>query len=348
MVGIDVVANNRAEFFLVGRPLKDVAKAESLAGPGELVVSPSVYSLLKTNETKLASKLVFTSIESNFQRVDCPTSQSTIGDMLLYFKERGGASFVKRDAQSMIGDLISTCSTTLEESENSSLQSDIMRLLESHRHEATRDVVGKFTAELRRVVILFISIKYEPVLPEDTRGDYDILENFQNIYSIISESVTSRSGQVRQFINDDKGTVFIASFGLRGSVILHPSDIAIDAAKEAQKKLLDIMDIQCCVGITLGKIFCGETGSFQRYEYSLLGPSVNLSARLMAKGAWNQINCDEELKMQTGRRHTFTISGTHRLKGYDEPVPFFMPTQDKEKKNNETTSSCSLFFFSLS
>lgn len=343
MVGIDVVANNRAEFFLVGRPLKDVAKAESLAGPGELVVSPSVYSLLKTNETKLASKLVFTSIESNFQRVDCPTSQSTIDDMLLYFKERGGASFVKSDAQSMIGDLISTCSTTLEESENSSLQLDIMRLLESHRHEATRDVVGKFTAELRRVVILFISIKYEPVLPEDTRGDYDILENFQNIYSIISESVTSRSGQVRQFINDDKGTVFIASFGLRGSVILHPSDIAIDAAKEAQKKLLDIMDIQCCVGITLGKIFCGETGSFQRYEYSLLGPSVNLSARLMAKGEWNQINCDEELKMQTGRRHTFTISGTHRLKGYDEPVPFFMPTQDKEKKNNEQDDVVSFF-----
>ena len=141
--------------------------------------------------------------------------------------------------------------------ESTSLQSDLMRILDCHRHEAARDVVGKFTAELRQVVILFISIMYEPTLPEDPSEDDIILENFQSIYSIISDSVSSRNGQVRQFINDDKGTVFIASFGLRGSVILHPADTAVDAAKEAQKNLLGVMDIQCSIGITLGKIFCG-------------------------------------------------------------------------------------------
>lgn len=271
--------------------------------------------------------------------------------MLIYFKEKENAPTCKSDAQSLIGDLIqesTTHSISSEEevadtTESTSLQSDLMRILDCHRHEAARDVVGKFTAELRQVVILFISIMYEPTLPEDPSEDDIILENFQSIFSIISDSVSSRNGQVRQFINDDKGTVFIASFGLRGSVILHPADTAVDAAKEAQKNLLGVMDIQCSIGITLGKIFCGETGSSQRYEYSLLGPSVNLSARLMAKGAWGQINCDQELKNHTGRRHTFTISGTHKLKGYDMPVPFFMPTQDEEKKNEEEEDTVTFF-----
>ena len=171
---------------------------------------------------------------------------------------------------------------------------------------------------------------FEPNLPHDPSEDGGILENFQNIYSIITESVVSRSGQVRQFINDDKGTVFIASFGLRGSVIMRPTSTEVEAAIDAQEKLLRIMDIQCSIGITLGKIFCGETGSPHRYEYSLLGPPVNLSARLMAKGAPGEINCDEEVKTGTGRRHEFTLRGSHKLKGYEKPVPFYMPIEGKE------------------
>ena len=202
---------------------------------------------------------------------------------------------------------------------------------------------GKFTAELRRVVVIFISIKFEPALPDDPSQDSIILENFQSIYSIITDSVVSRSGQVRQFINDDKGTVFIASFGLRGSVTLHPSSTAVEAALDAQEKLLRVMDIQCTIGITLGKVFCGETGSPQRYEYSLLGPSCNLSARLMAKGAPGEINCDEEVKSSTGRRHEFTFRGSHKLKGYEKPVPFYMPIKGNNSGVEEKDDTIAFF-----
>ena len=321
----------------------DVAKAEQLAGPGELVVSPSVYSSLKKKDSMpISFKLVFTS-KDKYQRVDRP-NHLTIDDMLIYFKEKESTSTCKRDAQSLIDGLIQHKHSTPKETDfESSFQSDLMRSFECHRHEAARDVVGKFTAELRRVVILFISIMYEPDLSEDPSEDDIILHNFQSIFSILTLTLTSSGGQVRQFINDEKGTVFIASFGLRGSVILHPCDNAVTAAKEAQKKLFEIMGIKCSIGITLGKVFCGETGSFQRYEYSLLGPSVNLSARLMAKSSWGQINCDTELKNHAGRRHTFTISGTHHVKGYEMPVPFFMPDQDEEKKHEEQEDVVTFF-----
>ena len=278
IVGVHKYAHNNFNRLSLYQSFTDVAKAESLAGPGELVVSPSVYDSLHKGEAKsIASELVFSNVEDDYRRVSWPQCPS-VDDMLLHFDD---APRKKTDAQSLIRELVSNMSdcesmTSPDEADcvADSLQSDLMRLFEYHRHEAARDVVGKFTAELRRVVVLFISLDYEPSLsPNDPSEDSAILENFQSIYSIVTESISSRSGQVRQFINDDKGTVFIASFGLRGSVVLQPADTAVDAAKEVQRKLLSILDVQSTMGITMGKIFCGETGSFQRYEYPNHSPS---------------------------------------------------------------------------
>lgn len=335
-------------------------------------MSPSVHMSLASR--RAASDLSFTVLEDGFQRVLWP-DHPPVSEMVSYYRGKGKNEIdtTKEKAQLQIDRLVrshwrlealdessrsdpdlllrSGTTTTTTGSDDltlgslkpESLQSDIMQLLEYHRHEATRDVRGKFTAELRRVVVIFISIMFEPNLPNDPSEDSSILENFQNIYTIITESVVSRSGQVRQFINDDKGTILIASFGLRGSVTLHPSSIAVEAAIDAQEKLLRIMDIQSSIGITLGKVFCGETGSPQRYEYSLLGPSCNLSARLMAKGAPGEINCDEEVRTSAGKRHLFSFRGSHKLKGYEEPVPFYMPVECKDKGVEENDDITSFF-----
>lgn len=46
MAGIDVGANNRWEYLLLGQPLTDVAIAEAMAAKGELVISPEAHALL--------------------------------------------------------------------------------------------------------------------------------------------------------------------------------------------------------------------------------------------------------------------------------------------------------------
>ncbi len=46
MAGIDVGAQNRWEYLLLGQPLSDVAVAESMAAKGELVISPEAHALL--------------------------------------------------------------------------------------------------------------------------------------------------------------------------------------------------------------------------------------------------------------------------------------------------------------
>ena len=93
---------------------------------------------------------------------------------------------------------------------------------------------------------------------------------------------------------DDKGTVYIVSFGLRESVMLNAAVTVINAAQD-MLKLAFSMNIKSFIGFTHGKVFCGETSSLDRYEYSLMGPSMNFAARLMAKH-YALIICDEEVR----------------------------------------------------
>lgn len=152
----------------------DAATAEHLAGPGESVISPSVLHILKNkSDTPAVSKIVFTNVDKgggdySFHKVSW-SSPSIVEAISSYFEECNVSNY-KRDAQSLINELVQTTQVTPEEVDES-LKLDLMRLFEHHRHEAARDVAGKFTAELRRVAVLFISIKFEPTLPEDPSED---------------------------------------------------------------------------------------------------------------------------------------------------------------------------------
>ena len=130
----------------------DVAKAEHLAGPGELVVSPSVHRILMKKDTvSISSNLAHVHVEDDFQRVTWPNHPSA-NDMMMHFdsrREDPARNNGKANSDELIGDLVASAHDGDGESpENVSLKTDLMRLLEYHRHEAACDVVGKFTGEL--------------------------------------------------------------------------------------------------------------------------------------------------------------------------------------------------------
>ena len=59
---------------------------------------------------------------------------------------------------------------------------------------------------------------------------------------------------MQQFINDDKGTVCIVSFGLRGSVMLNTAATVINSA-HILLKLVVSMNIKYFIGISHGIVF---------------------------------------------------------------------------------------------
>lgn len=73
--------------------------------------------------------------------------------------------------------------------------------------------------------------------------DHEILNKYQECIEVIVNALHARGGQLRQFIVDDKGTVSIGTFGLRGSA--HEDDAAA-AVESAQDIIIGLQKIGQC------------------------------------------------------------------------------------------------------
>ena len=209
------------------------------------------------------------------------------------------------------------------------------------------------TAELRNCTILFINIEVDVSLimsssivekkmktfaeghfplesspfiarsTDEVEADENLLGVLQNCMEVTSTSLNSNGGQIRQFICDDKGIVCIGTIGLRGSTTDDNSAAAVEAASTIIAQL-QATGLNARIGIASGKAYCGLVGSSVRHEYAVMGPCVNLSARLMCAAAAGTILCDEKTR-KTDRQHKYIAKSAIAAKGYDAPVSIFMP-----------------------
>jgi class 3 adenylate cyclase len=245
-------------------------------------------------------------------------------------------------------------------SEKNSLDSDIGNNRESFVQRIRGLSFELFSAEIRTVVSMFIKLNVEATLLESSstisaqspttdcfnflntseaerQADDRILETLQNCMVIISETILDRGGQLRQFMVDDKGTISIGIFGLRSSELttkersslgdVSSNDVAANDAIEAGLQIISRLreiQVDASVGIAMGKVYCGLIGSVGRCEYTVMGPSVNMSARLMTEAKIGEVLCDENTYLSASK-HTFESLSTIPIKGYDNPVPVYKP-----------------------
>ena len=160
--------------------------------------------------------------------------------------------------------------------------------------------MGQSIAEQRVVVTAFSLVKgLEAALLSGASGVHTV----QACIAAAMRSVEELGGVLRQFILDDKGVVIIWTFGLPGSTYEDNaarglgSCFRVNAALKAQ-------GLAPCTGVTVGSAFCGLVGARYRCEYSVLGPSVNLAARLMTSCASKAVEllCNDALHDEVTRR----------------------------------------------
>ena len=84
-------------------------------------------------------------------------------------------------------------------------------------------------------------------------------------------------------------------------------------------------------GATVGKGYCGLVGAPNRCEYAVMGPTVNLAARLMcaaeASAGEAAVFVDEGIRKSAresqNRRHVFAEADPVKAKGFPRPVKVF-------------------------
>lgn len=346
----DVGHNDRWENLVLGSPVDEVGKATTMAPKGKIVLSPSAMKLL-SNET-------FDSIFVNVQDGYCQFDHAKWHHNK-YFSTRPLVDCSHNINDSV--DMIVRREDHSNGLTKSFLMNILNRVTELHTHNAYRlltNVSLSTCGELRSVVTLFIkiwditvdlhcvddfsftgipiattnklqnksdifhSLGFTKKFPKEKDSDESILQKMQTYITIIIASLERNGGQLRQFILDDKGLIGIGSIGLRGSATRNPSESGLLAAFDMLREFNDI-NVTVSIGVTQGKSFCGKVGSKSRYEYAILGRSVNLAARLMNTATKNSIFCDDCLHAKASDLFSFRELGPFLAKGYSKPVLVF-------------------------
>ena len=80
----------------------------------------------------------------------------------------------------------------------------------------------------------------------------------------------------------DKDLIFLCIFGLRGEKHELESQIGLRCATKIRDSLISMKNIKSVtVGVTTGITYCGVVGHILRREYTVIGMTVNIAARLM-------------------------------------------------------------------
>jgi len=194
--------------------------------------------------------------------------------------------------------------------------SNYVPLVVSERLRAGQE---QWIAEFRTLSMMFVNL---------ADGDRCSVSDLHQRLATIQQILLRYEGTLYQFLMDDKGVTAVCAFGL--PPLAHEDDPrrAVEAALTAHEEL-DHVGAESDIGIASGTVFCGVYGNADRRQYTTLGNTINLAARLMQTSDGG-ILCDDNTYRSAMSGVRFEAQGQIAVKGRSQPVSVFAP-QEKEK-----------------
>lgn len=292
----------RVEYLAVGDPLIQAFHAEHKSVSGQVICSKEVWTII-----------------SEYFVADCIFPD---GYARLDMESRNKMKLVRKTAKiNMLRHNMSDTDPVLEGRIKGYVAGAVLPNL--NRDSPEDEQWGN---ELRRCTVLFVNLglKEQHLL---AAAVYD--EAMVQVHEVLvtaQKSVYQYEGSINKFLMDDKGSTLIACFGL--PPVSHDDDAvrAVLAALLLCEGLYKL-GLIASIGITTGQVFCGVVGGKTRREYTVLGDSVNLSARLMQKANSDHggVLCDLETKLACRGAIDFITLEEIRVKGKSMAIRVFRP-----------------------
>jgi class 3 adenylate cyclase/tetratricopeptide (TPR) repeat protein len=182
--------------------------------------------------------------------------------------------------------------------------------------------VTTVSGEHRRVTALFINLLGASSLLE-TEGDGQALAQVDTYVKLLMAVLERNGGFLAASDVAEDGDKLIALFG---APVSHEREeaAAVRSAWELQAELkTSDLSLRQRIGINSGFVFAGEIGSRRRREYTVIGDSVNLAARLMAAARPGQVLVSADTAARAGAEFDLRRSRPIRVKGKSAPVTMF-------------------------
>jgi adenylate cyclase len=140
------------------------------------------------------------------------------------------------------------------------------------------------TGERREVTVLFCDIRGFTPLAERLAPE-QVVSLLNEFYTLMIETVFKHDGTLDKFLGDAVMAVF-------GAPIAHPDHAirAVQTALDMRNGIAELnerrvgqgkLPIGIGIGLSLGEVVAGTVGTEDRMEYTVIGDSVNLAARLV-------------------------------------------------------------------
>ncbi len=160
----------------------------------------------------------------------------------------------------------------------------------------------------------------------ETIGPRDVVELLNHYFSELTEVIFSHEGTVDKFIGD----CIMAVFGAPVAATDHARRAA-DAALEMRRALRQLNEtlpgatpLRFRVGMHSGRVVAGDIGSVRRSDYTVLGATVNLAARLESTVALpGQIVVSDTTMEALPGNYVTKFVGDRELKGISRRVPCY-------------------------
>jgi len=162
----------------------------------------------------------------------------------------------------------------------------------------------------------------------DGREPERIIEILNEYFSVAVEQVMRYKGYIDKFIGD----CIMAVWGV--PVVSSETDavnavscaLAIQSMiKSAERKFFrkDASRLRIGIGVNTGPLVAGNLGSIQRMDYSVIGDTVNLAARLEGVAAADEIIISEKTREQLGDHFNLEKRPPVQVKGKEKPIQIY-------------------------
>jgi len=199
-----------------------------------------------------------------------------------------------------------------------------IRLAYTPRH--LRAVVGPggdIRGERKEVVVLFADVSGFTRLSEEIDPE-EVHRIMNGGFEILTAEVHRFGGTVNQYTGDGVMALFGAPRALEGA----PRD-SIRAAVHIQERFKEFASqleaergirFQVRIGLNAGEVVVGSIGDDLRMDYTAMGDTTNVAARLQADAAPGEIHVSESLFRLTREWFRFEDRGERLFKGKSKPI----------------------------
>lgn len=198
--------------------------------------------------------------------------------------------------------------------------------------DATLDAIKKNLSriepggERRNVAVFFSDIRGFTAWSEKNTPEA-VIDMLNNLLSYQAEVVHKYGGDVDKFVGDELVAVFQGE---------DKEQQAVNTAIAIQKKLLSLLqkeqeDLAIGIGINSGDVIMGAMGSENRMDYTVLGNTVNLGARLCSAADKHQILISESVFLNLERKIPVTELDLIKVKGIENAVKIYQVEWNKNE-----------------